>query len=367
MAFRRTLLKQFSLANSAYIAASVAFYRVDPDTKERTDTLATLYAGISGVAQVANPYTLDGNGKFATPVYIEEPVVGVINESDLGTHETGIVSPQSSGWRGDWSAEESYLPGELVRDGSEGLNTLNIYSCEVEHVSGVWADDLGAGRWTLIIDVQQVSSDAADAAASASAASTSASNAASSASAASSSASAASTSASNAATSESNASSSASAASSSASSASSSASSASTSASNASTSASNASTSATNASNSASAAAASAVVAAKRTSVAESGSQTFALADADTYQRYTGGGGHTWTIPANASVAFDTDSEIDGFNATANDLTLTAASGVTINGVTAGSIVVPPYTGFNLKKVATNTWDHSGFNADSWA
>lgn len=130
---------------------------------------------------------------------------------------------------------------------------------------------------------------------------------------------------------------------------------------------SSAQTYATAAAASASAAASSATAAAKRSIIEESGSVTFALADANTYQRYTGGGGHVWTVPAAASVDFADGDEIDGFNATAFNLTLTAAANVTINGVTAGSVTVPPYSGFSFKNITGNTWDHSGFAADSWA
>jgi hypothetical protein len=133
------------------------------------------------------------------------------------------------------------------------------------------------------------------------------------------------------------------------------------------TSATNSSNSATDSANSAAASAASATAAAKRTIVTVTGSKTFALTDADKYQRYTGGGSHTWTVPASGTADFADGDEIDGFNATANNLTLTAASSVTVNGVTAGSVTVPPYSGFSLKNISGNTWDYSGFAADSWA
>lgn len=134
------------------------------------------------------------------------------------------------------------------------------------------------------------------------------------------------------------------------------------------TAATNAAASESTASAAATTASAAASSAAKRTTTAVSGNKTFALADADTYQRYTGSGSHIWTVPTNAAVAFPNDSEIDGFNASAFNLTITASTGVTVNGVTSPTVgaIVPPYSGFNLKKNATNTWDYSGFAADSW-
>lgn len=292
MSFRRTLLRQFSLANDAYITAKVTVYTVDPDTNERTDTLATLYSELSGTATVQNPYTLDGFGKFLAPVYHDQAVVCVVNESQLGTHETGIIRPQAAGWRGDWVLGEEYLPGEIAR----GQGTENLYVCAIEHTSTNWAADLAAGLWELVLDVDVAAAAAASATASASTATSAASAA---------------------------------------------------------------STSATSA-------AASATAAAQRARVEESGSQTFALGDANTYQRYTGSGGHTWTIPPNSSVAFATDIEIDGFNATANELALVAGTGVTVNGVVAGNISIPAYSGFSFKKVAADTWDYSGYAADAW-
>jgi len=94
---------------------------------------------------------------------------------------------------------------------------------------------------------------------------------------------------------------------------------------------------------------------------------TFVLGDANKYGRYTGAGTHTWTLPANASVAFVVGTEIEVFNAGAGELTLEAASGVNVNGVTAGSVVIPSYGAAVLKKTATNSWDYIGPDAAAWA
>lgn len=185
---RRTLLKLFALANNAYINANVTFYEVDTETNERTSTLATLYSNISGTDIVPNPYDLDSEGKFSTPVYHDAPIVAVINDSPVGTHETGIVFPFTGTWRGTWETDTVYFPNDQIKDGANGANTGNIYIATVEHESGVWADDLTAAKFELVVDVAsvvassaQASADAAAAAASASAASTSAGSAATSA------------------------------------------------------------------------------------------------------------------------------------------------------------------------------------------
>lgn len=111
-----------------------------------------------------------------------------------------------------------------------------------------------------------------------------------------------------------------------------------------------------------------ATIGTKRPSATDSGSQTFALVDADTVQIYTGAGGHTWTIPTNGAVAFPTDSEIEIFNKTANNLTLTASATVTVNRVASPGtgVTIPPDTGAMVKKIGTNEWLHFGPTSTEW-
>lgn len=154
MSYRRTTVQPFTLANEAYVNATVTFYTVDVSTFLRTDTLATLYDATSGSGTLPNPYTLDGDGKFSAPVYIDTPVIAVISESEIGSHSTGIISPDSGGWQGTWETNTTYLPGDLVIDGANGANTGNIYACAIEHTSGSWLTDLGEARWDVAIDVQ---------------------------------------------------------------------------------------------------------------------------------------------------------------------------------------------------------------------
>jgi len=119
----------------------------------------------------------------------------------------------------------------------------------------------------------------------------------------------------------------------------------------------------------AAAAAASATSASKRTSIADADARSLATTDVDKYVYYSGTGGHTWTIPTFASQAIGADEEIDISNAGTGNLILTAAGGVTVNGVVAGSITLPPWTTGTLKKIgaASNVWHWNGYYADGWA
>jgi len=96
--------------------------------------------------------------------------------------------------------------------------------------------------------------------------------------------------------------------------------------------------------------------------------QAFALADAGRLQLLTGSTNRTWTIPAAAAVAFTAGTELDIFNDGTGDLTLTAAGGVTVNGVTAGSITLGANEGGVLKLTATaNRWIFMGDRKTEWA
>jgi hypothetical protein len=94
MAFNRTSIRLFDLANNAYIGASVSFYTVSAGA--RTTTLATLYDATTGTGTLSNPQTLDAEGKFSQPVYTDVEVIGVITGSNAEDHETGISTPSLS-------------------------------------------------------------------------------------------------------------------------------------------------------------------------------------------------------------------------------------------------------------------------------
>lgn len=90
----RTPISQFELANPLYKNASIAFYTVANGAV--TSTLAALYSGASGVAQLSNPQKLNSKGQFKQPVYVQVQVIGVITGISVPSHNTGIISPAPS-------------------------------------------------------------------------------------------------------------------------------------------------------------------------------------------------------------------------------------------------------------------------------
>jgi hypothetical protein len=63
------------------------------------------------------------------------------------------------------------------------------------------------------------------------------------------------------------------------------------------------------------------------------------------------------TIPTNASIAFTADeTRIDLVNLGAGEVTVSGDTGVTVNGVSAGSFTLAQYAGASLLKIDTNTW-----------
>lgn len=94
--FQRTTIPDFALYNPAYALAKVSIYTIDANG-DKTSTLATIYAGIAGAATLENPQYLTGDGRWAAPVYIDEPVILEITELDsFGTHDTGVVYPRTN-------------------------------------------------------------------------------------------------------------------------------------------------------------------------------------------------------------------------------------------------------------------------------
>ncbi len=147
MAFRGTI-PDFQLANPIYTAARVSFYTVNPATGLKTSTLATLYAGPTGTTTAANPQTLDGEGKFTAPVYIDQPVIAEVAGPNVGTHTTGPIAPRGT-WRGNWVTGTRYYTNDFV------VNSANqfIYIAADDHTAAAAiATDIAAGRLQLAID-----------------------------------------------------------------------------------------------------------------------------------------------------------------------------------------------------------------------
>lgn len=89
------------------------------------------------------------------------------------------------------------------------------------------------------------------------------------------------------------------------------------------------------------------------------------LSDAGKSVTMSNASANTLTIPTNASVAFSTGTQIAVTMLGAGTTTITGDTGVTVNGVSAGSGAISnQYGGVVLTKIGTNTWliqgDHGG-------
>lgn len=86
-------------------------------------------------------------------------------------------------------------------------------------------------------------------------------------------------------------------------------------------------------------------------------SYTLVLGDAGKEVTMTNASANTLTIPANASVAFPTGTVINVSMLGAGTTTIAGDTGVTVNGVSAGSgDIQTQYQGVQLLKIATDTW-----------
>ncbi|WP_324730966.1 hypothetical protein [Pseudomonas paeninsulae] len=87
------------------------------------------------------------------------------------------------------------------------------------------------------------------------------------------------------------------------------------------------------------------------------GNKTLALADNNTYNRSLDGTAQTVTLPTQATVAWAADAEIHIEQGAAGSVTITAAAGVSINGVTAGSFSLSgQYAAATLKRTEADAW-----------
>ena len=75
---------------------------------------------------------------------------------DLLCMENQQTAARTGSWRGPWSTNTIYNFGDIVVDGINGANTTNWYSCNNANTSGVWATDLAAGDWSLILNLQSI-------------------------------------------------------------------------------------------------------------------------------------------------------------------------------------------------------------------
>lgn len=87
--------------------------------------------------------TITNQGDFA-PVVIEEAL-------DTLCFEIQQIAARTGQMRGTWATGISYNFGDIVQDGANGANSKNYYACAIANTSGVWATDLAAGDWSLVI------------------------------------------------------------------------------------------------------------------------------------------------------------------------------------------------------------------------
>jgi hypothetical protein len=98
--------------------------------------------------------------------------------------------------------------------------------------------------------------------------------------------------------------------------------------------------------------------------VSDTASRALALTDVGKTLEMTHGSARIYTIPANATVAFVVGTEINIVRMGTGSLNITAANGVTFNGIASGGAatctVDAQYKGASLRKTATNTWNIVG-------
>lgn len=91
--------------------------------------------------------------------------------------------------------------------------------------------------------------------------------------------------------------------------------------------------------------------------VTDAASRDLALADRGRTLEMSNGSARVYTIPAQASVAWLDDTWLNVVRMGTGSLTITAATGVTLNGVSAGSCAIDgQHKGASLRRRAENDW-----------
>jgi|GEM_PF-1767098 len=85
-------------------------------------------------------------------------------------------------------------------------------------------------------------------------------------------------------------------------------------------------------------------------------SYTLVLADRGKLVTISNASANTLTIPLNSSLAYPTGTWIDVVNIGAGACTVTAISGVTLNGTDGGTKAISQWSGTRLYKIASDTW-----------
>lgn len=113
-------INDFALANPAYAGGTVSFYTVSGGAK--TTTLATLYAASTGSTTLANPRTLDSDGKFSVPVYVEVPTVATVSGLTVADHDTGIMGLTEGAASTSAAAAAASAAAALVSQSAAGVS-----------------------------------------------------------------------------------------------------------------------------------------------------------------------------------------------------------------------------------------------------
>lgn len=151
----RRLLETFDLANPLYANASVRVLEANPSTGRATDTLAPLYASVTGTAQLTNPVRLDGHGKWQQPVYVDRAVICRVSDAKVPSHDTGALA-LGGVFRDEWAPETTYDIGDIVRDGRFSEDSNRLYIAAIAHRSGSnFTADVTAKKWRLYLDASQ--------------------------------------------------------------------------------------------------------------------------------------------------------------------------------------------------------------------
>lgn len=118
----RAKIRDFELANRIYASATATFYVANADGS-KSATLATLYSGLTGSAQLANPQRFDSNGKLKQATYFEHAngVIATLAGLSIPTHDTGVM-PAIPAW---FDGSKSYNPGSLA-DGAGETTTVTV-------------------------------------------------------------------------------------------------------------------------------------------------------------------------------------------------------------------------------------------------
>lgn len=91
----RIRIADLMLANPLYAGALVRVFGLNFDGSRNPDYLPTLYEKAEGDRVAANPQTLDAAGKFARPVYAEQPFALEIRRRYQAEHDTAGRRPAS--------------------------------------------------------------------------------------------------------------------------------------------------------------------------------------------------------------------------------------------------------------------------------